>query len=216
MLPILPFLFGGAIGTSVGFALKKYYDENEDEIHEKLDSSLMYIDEWIDEKLVALDKYKDSLNEDENSFSNNIEEEINLQSLFEMKKKVYHDSFVNFVNFYEKLQNADLGKLEYQEIDFNTIVFDEKIYDKKVQNNINITNDLLFKSNNLLSDILYNLSDILVKCRDYKEFSIKEKELIKEAFSLARFIQKVCSSEDITEDTVVKFSNIISTIEEEK
>ncbi|MBY0540993.1 MAG: hypothetical protein K2P52_06215 [Campylobacterales bacterium] len=39
---------------------------------------LLYIDEWIDEKLIALDKYKDSLNEDENSFSNNVEEEMNL------------------------------------------------------------------------------------------------------------------------------------------
>jgi hypothetical protein len=69
MLPVLPFLIGGALGAVAGVALKKYYDENDIEIHEKLENSLMDIEEWLDEKLVALDKYKDSLNlnDDENT-----------------------------------------------------------------------------------------------------------------------------------------------------
>ena len=62
MLPVLPFLIGGALGAVAGVAFKKYYDENDIEIHEKLENSLMDIEEWLDEKLVALDKYKDSLN----------------------------------------------------------------------------------------------------------------------------------------------------------
>ena len=33
---------------------------------------------------------------------------------------------------------------------------------------------------------------------------IKEQELIKEAFLLAKFIQKVCMSDDLAEDVVVK------------
>ena len=49
---------------------------------------------------------------------------------------------------------------------------------------------------------------------DYESFDIKEQELIKEAFLLAKFIQKVCISDDLTEDVVVKFNNIISNIEE--
>ena len=71
MLPVLPFLIGGALGAVAGVALKKYYDENDIEIHEKLENSLMDIEEWLDEKLVALDKYKDSLNlnDDENIIS---------------------------------------------------------------------------------------------------------------------------------------------------
>ena len=35
MLPVLPFLIGGALGAVAGVALKKYYDENDIEIHEK-------------------------------------------------------------------------------------------------------------------------------------------------------------------------------------
>ena len=29
MLPVLPFLIGGALGAVAGVALKKYYDEND-------------------------------------------------------------------------------------------------------------------------------------------------------------------------------------------
>ena len=29
MLPVLPFIIGGVVGTVAGIALKKYYDENE-------------------------------------------------------------------------------------------------------------------------------------------------------------------------------------------
>ncbi|MCT7406688.1 hypothetical protein [Aliarcobacter cryaerophilus] len=47
MLPVLLFLIGGALGAVAGAAFKKYYDENDIEIYEKL---------------VAFDKYKDSLN----------------------------------------------------------------------------------------------------------------------------------------------------------
>mgnify|MGYP003453289572 CR=1 FL=1 len=40
MLPVLPFIIGGALGAVAGVALKKYYDENESEIHEKFENSL--------------------------------------------------------------------------------------------------------------------------------------------------------------------------------
>lgn len=215
MLPILPLIVGGAIGTGVGFALKKFYDENEDEINQTIESGLMSIDEWLDEKLVALDNYKESLYPSEEDSSFGTEENINYENFQYMKKKIYHDSFVNFTNFYEKLNGVDLGKLEYKEIDFSTIVTDDKIYDKTVQHNINITNDLLFKANGILNDVLFNLNELLKEKVDYKEFNPKEKELLKEAFSLAKFIQKICSNDDIAEDVVLKFNNIISNIEEE-
>ncbi len=48
-----------------------------------------------------------------------------------------------------------------------------------------------------------------------KALILKEQELIKEAFLFAKFIQKVCISDDLTEDVVVKFNNIISNIQEE-
>ena len=215
MLPILPFLIGGAIGTVAGVVLKDVYDEKDD-INQTFDNKISTIDEWLDKKFVVLDKYKDTLYEDEeNHFSNSVEEEINFQSLIEMKKRVYHDSFISFIDFYKKLENIDLGDLEYEEIDFSTVVLDEQIYDRNIQNNIKITTDLLFKANNLLNDIVLNLGESIKETVDYQKFSVKTKEVIKEAFSLAKFIQKVCINEDLSEDVVVKFSNIISNIEEE-
>ena len=41
MLPVLPFLIGGALGTVAGLVLKTYYEERDDEINEKLEDGLM-------------------------------------------------------------------------------------------------------------------------------------------------------------------------------
>ena len=215
MLPVLPFLIGGALGAVAGVAIKKYYDENDIEIHEKLENSLMDIEEWLDEKLVALDKYKDSLNlnDDENTISST-SKEYSLKKLQDMKQKVYHDSFVDFINFYKKLDNVDLGKLDFIQVEFSNSNLDEEIIDETVKQNIKVTIDLLFKANNILSDIVLNLNESLKDKFDYESFDIKEQELIKEAFLLAKFIQKVCISDDLTEDVVVKFNNIISNIQE--
>ena len=74
--------------------------------------------------------------------------------------------------------------------------------------------DLLFKANNILSDITLNLNQTLKDEFDYEKFNINQQKLIKEAFLLAKFIQKVCINEDVAEDVVVKFNNIISDLEE--
>ena len=215
MLPVLPFLIGGALGTVAGLVLKTYYEERDDEINEKLEDGLMNIEEWLDEKLVVLDKYKDSLNlnDDENTISST-SKEYSLKKLQDMKQKVYHDSFVDFINFYKKLDNVDLGKLDFIQVEFSNSNLDEEIIDETVKQNIKVTIDLLFKANNILSDIVLNLNESLKDKFDYESFDIKEQELIKEAFLLAKFIQKVCMSDDLAEDVVVKFNNIISNIQE--
>ena len=215
MLPVLPFLIGGALGTVAGVVLKTYYEERDDEINEKLEDGLMNIEEWLDEKLVALDKYKDSLNlnDDENIISSTSKEH-SLKKLQDMKQKVYHDSFVDFINFYKKLDDADLGKLEFMQLEISNSNLEEEITDETVKQNIKVTIDLLFKANNILSDIVLNLNESLKDDFDYESFDIKEQELIKEAFLLAKFIQKVCMSDDLAEDVVLKFNNIISNIQE--
>ena len=215
MLPVLPFLIGGALGTVAGVVLKTYYEERDDEINEKLEDGLMNIEEWLDEKLVVLDKYKDSLNlnDDENTISSTSKEH-SLKKLQDMKQKVYHDSFVDFINFYKKLDNTDLGKLEFMQLEISNSNLEEEITDETVKQNIKVTIDLLFKANNILSDIVLNLNESLKDEFDYESFDIKEQELIKEAFLLAKFIQKVCMSDDLAEDVVVKFNNIISNIQE--
>lgn len=212
MLPVLPFLIGGALGTVVGVAIKKYYDENDIEIHEKLENSLMDIEEWLDEKLVVLDRYKDSLNLNKDQISSSKTDSY-LQKLEITKQKVYHDSFIDFMNFYKKLDNVDLGKLEFTQVIF--ISKSEYYVENEItEENLKIAIDLLFKANNILSDIVLNLNESLKDNYDYESFDIKEQELIKEAFLLAKFIQKICISDDLTEDVVVKFNNIISNIEE--
>ena len=215
MLPVLPFLIGGALGTVAGVVLKTYYEERDDEINEKLEDGLMNIEEWLDEKLVVLDKYKDSLNlnDDENIISSTSNEH-SLKKLQDMKQKVYHDSFVDFINFYKKLDTVDLGKLEFMQLEISNSSLDEEITDETLKQNIKVTIDLLFKANNILSDIVLNLNESLKDEFDYESFDIKEQELIKEAFLLAKFIQKVCISDDLAEDVIVKFNNIISNIEE--
>ena len=214
MLPVLPFLIGGALGTVAGVVLKTYYEERDDEINEKLEEGLMNIEEWLDEKLVVLDKYKDSLNlnDDENTISLTSKEHI-LKKLESTKQKVYHDSFVDFMNFYKKLNNVDLGELEFTQVIFIS-KSEDYVENEITEENLKIAIDLLFKANNILSDIVLNLNKTLKDNYDYKSFDIKEQELIKEAFLLAKFIQKVCISDDLAEDVVVKFNNIISNIEE--
>ncbi len=122
----------------------------------------------------------------------------------------------HFVTLYEKIENVDFGKLKYQEIDFDSKKYGDEIFDEIVQNNIKITTDLLFKSNNLLGDMVIYLDELIKNETDYGNFDLKAKELLKEAFSLARFIQKVCINDSITQDVILKFNNIISSIQEEK
>lgn len=211
---MLPVILGGIAMFGAGFVAKKIYDENQLEIDEKIEEGLEAIQEWFEAKTEALDNYLFTTNKEENKYQ--VEEEINLDNLQHMKKKVYHDSFVDFIFLYEKIENVDLGKLEFVEVDFNLKTYGEEIYDELTQNNIRVTTDLLFKANNLLSDIVMHIDEIIKQETNYEKFRIKEKELLKEAFSLARFIQKVCINDSITEDVVVKFNNIISSIQEDK
>lgn len=211
---MLPVILGGFAILGAGYVAKKIYEENQCEIDEKIENGLESIQEWFELKTEALDNYSFSIKNEKNKYQ--VEEEINVDNLQHMKKKVYHDSFVDFISLYEKIENVDLGKLEYQEIDFNSKTYGEEIYDEMAQNNIKITIDLLFKANNLLNDIVMYLDEIIKQETNYEKFRIKEKELLKEAFSLARFIQKVCVNDSITENVVVKFNNIISSIQEDK
>lgn len=208
-------LLGTATVLGAGYIAKKYYDENQDKVDEKIEDGLISIYEWLDEKSISLDKYLDSLDKEKNSAFFSVEEEVSFKGLQLMKKKVYHDSFVDFINLFDKIQNVDLGKLEYQKIDFSDETRTYELFDETIQNNIKITTDLLFKANNLLNDIVNSLEEIIKKDSDYKNFKIKEKALLKDAFSLAKFIQKICITQIVDENIVLKFNNIISSIQEE-
>lgn len=55
MLPVLPLLVGGALGTVVGFSLKKYFDENQSDIFERIENDTKNLIDRMDfSKLDAL------------------------------------------------------------------------------------------------------------------------------------------------------------------
>ena len=63
MLPVLPFLIGGALGAVAGVVLKTYYEERDDEINDLLSNINKYIAK--DTKLVSSTKVNNELKEDE-------------------------------------------------------------------------------------------------------------------------------------------------------
>ena len=114
---MLPIILGGMAVLGAEYVAKRIYEENQYEIDEKIEEGLETIQEWFEAKTEALDNYSFSIKKEEDKYQ--VEEEINLDNLQHMKKKVYHDSFVDFISLYEKIENVDLGKLEYQEINFD-------------------------------------------------------------------------------------------------
>ena len=214
MLPVLPFIIGGVVGTVAGVAFKKYYDENDEAIKDKFENSLINIEEWLDEKLVILDKYKDSLNLNDNNLSLSNQEKFYLKKFQNVKQKVYNDSFSDFLNFYKKLNNIDLEKLDFIHLDFSNSYLQEENIDDILKQNIKFTIDILFKANNILKEIVLNLKKVLKDDFNYESFDNRDKELIKEALCLAEFIFHICKNDNVDEDIVVKFNNIILNIEE--
>lgn len=201
---MVPVILGGVALFGAGFVAKKIYDENQAEIDEKIEEGLDAIAEWFDAKTEALNNY--GISKNENPYQ--VEEEINFENLQQMKKRAYEEAFKKFVTLYEKIENIDLGKFEFKEVEFNK-TYGEKIYDKTIQTNIQITTELLSKANNVLSEMNINLGEIMQEEQDFTHFRAKEKELLKEAFSLAKFVQKVCEDDLITENMVEKFNEII-------
>lgn len=201
---MVPIILGGVALFGAGFVAKKIYDDNQAEIDEKIEEGLDTIAEWFDAKTEAINNY--GISKSENKYQD--EEEINLESLLQMKKRVYEDAFKKFVTLYEKIENVDLGKLELKEVEFKK-TYGKEIYDETIQNNIQITTELLSKANNVLSEMNINLDEITQEEQDFTHFRTKEKELLKEAFSLAHFVQKVCEDDLITENMVEKFNEII-------
>ena len=214
MLPVLPFIIGGVVGRVAGVALKKYYDENDEAIKDKFENSLINIEEWLDEKLVILDKYKDSLNLNDNNLSLSNQEKFYLKKFQNVKQKVYNDFFSDFLNFYKKLNNIDLEKLDFIHLDFSNSYLQEENIDDILKQNIKFTIDILFKANNILKQIVLNLKKVLKDDCNYESFDNRDKELIKEALCLAEFIFHICKNDNVDEDIVVKFNNIILNIEE--
>ncbi|MDK2069852.1 hypothetical protein PT510_04490 [Aliarcobacter butzleri] len=168
MLPVLPFLLGGALGTVVGFSLKKYSDENPSDIFEKIEKD-----------------------------TENLIDNMDFSKLDSLKQSVYNGIFISFANYFNSLHQNELEKFDIKNVeDFTTIGVSTPILayeDNQNQIKIDKTTHFLDELNSNLISIFYVLqkdTDI-----DFKNFSQERQALIKEAYNIAMQIENICLSD---------------------
>ena len=168
MLPVLPLLVGGALGTVVGFSLKKYFDENQSDIFERIEKENMNLIDIMDfSKLDAL------------------------------KQSVYNGPFISLANYFNGLNQNELEKFDIKNIeDFSTVGVSTPILvyeDNQNQIKIDKITDFLDELNSNLISIFYVLQkDTHI---DFKNFSQERQALVKDAYNIAKQIENICLSD---------------------
>jgi len=97
---MLPVVLGGMALFGAGFVAKKIYDENQVEIEGKIEEGLEAIAEWFDTKTEAINNY--AFSKSEKPYQ--VEEEINLESLQQMKKEFMKMPLKSLLRFMRKLK----------------------------------------------------------------------------------------------------------------
>ena len=168
MLPVLPLLVGGVLGTVLGFSLKKYFDENQSDIFERIEKENM-----------------------------NLIDRMDFSKLDALKQSVYNGTFISFANYFNGLNQNELEKFDIKNVEeCSTIGVSTPILvyeDNKNQIKIDKVTDFLGELNSSLISILYVLqkdTDI-----DFKSFNQERQALIKEAYNIARQIENICLSD---------------------
>lgn len=165
----------------------------------------------------------------------------NIEDLNSMKEYVYNDSFRMFCEFYNDIQNINLGELEFKEFDFpNFIIENKSDIENELKDNAKVLTNLLFEVHYILKDIsagmklvfinseLDEFKDILLKLNNntnnndfqdnfynFKSLSSQYQEIIIKIFSLAKFVQKICLNDNLSNEIVEEFSNTLLNIEED-
>ena len=170
MLPVLPLLVGGALGTVVGFSLKKYFDENQSDIFERIEKENM-----------------------------NLIDSMDFSKLDALKQSVYNGSFIYFAQYFNGLNQNELEKFDIKNVEErSTIGVSTPILvyeDNQNQIKIDKVTDFLGELNSSLISILYVLQkDTHI---DFKNFSQERQALIKEAYNIAKQIENICLSDMI-------------------
>ncbi|WP_151943882.1 hypothetical protein [Aliarcobacter butzleri] len=168
MLPVLPLLVGGALGTVVGFSLKKYFDENQSDIFEKIEKD-----------------------------TENLIDNMDFSKLDSLKQSVYNGIFISFANYFNSLHQNELEKFDIKNVeDFTTIGVSTPILayeDNQNQIKIDKTTHFLDKLNCSLISIFETLKqDVDI---DFKSFSQDRQTLIQEAYQIAKQIENICLSD---------------------
>jgi hypothetical protein len=168
MLPVLPLLVGGALGTVLGFSLKKYFDENQSDIFERIEND-----------------------------TKNLIDRMDFSKLDSLKQSVYNGIFISFAQYFNSLNQNELEKFDIKNVEeFFTIGVSIPILvyeDNKNQIKIDKITDFLDELNSNLISIFYVLQkDTHI---DFKNFSQERQALIKEAYNIAKQIENICLSD---------------------
>ena len=168
MLPVLPFLIGGALGAVVGFSLKKYFDENQSDIFERIEND-----------------------------TKNLIDRMDFSKLDALKQSVYNGTFISFANYFNGLNQNELEKFDIKNVEeCSTIGVSTPILvyeDNKNQIKIDKTTDFLDELNsNLISIFKKKKKDTHI---DFKNFSQERQALVKDAYHIAKQIENICLSD---------------------
>ncbi|WP_323586784.1 hypothetical protein [Aliarcobacter butzleri] len=168
MLPVLPLLVGGVLGTVLGFSLKKYFDENQSDIFERIEKENM-----------------------------NLIDSMDFSKLDSLKQSVYNGIFISFTKYFNGLNQNELEKFDIRNVeDFSTIGVSTPILvyeDNQNQLKIDKTTDFLDELNSSLISIFETLKqDVDI---NFKSFSLDRQILIKEAYQIAKQIENICLSD---------------------
>ena len=122
-------------------------------------------------------------------------EEENIANLFRLKNRVYNKTFKNYICIFKQIKNINFYiNIKYENIDFSTVIIDKNINNPSFQDNISVVIDTLDFLNDELNEKIQKLNEIIAICKDYSKLKKEEKELIKDSYFFARYIQILCTT----------------------
>jgi len=122
-------------------------------------------------------------------------EEENLINLFRLKNRVYNETFKSYIFIFNQIKNINFSsKIKYEDIDFTTIIIDKNINNASLQDNIEAVINTLDFLNDELNEKTNKLSEIVENCKHYSKLTKEDKEVIKDSYFFARYIQILCTT----------------------
>ena len=119
----------------------------------------------------------------------------NLINLFRLKNRVYNETFKSYIFIFNQIKNINFSsKIKYEDIDFTTIIIDKNINNPSFQDNISMSFDTLDFLNDELNEKTQKLKEIIAICKDYSKLKKEDKEVVKDSYFFARYIQILCTT----------------------